>query len=560
MRDALLVRRMRRQILPLGEGPYSVLHGEGILPDWIPSAEGQCGAIAVEQTQCVTVVQDSGVEIEVELTAEGLRVDASYRVPRSATRPAICRALFCDPFPATLVGLSRDIVDWEEILDTTAISAHARIRAERYRRDLGVGGPVPHPRRIAQLRPGPVEMDFGPVQIVVRMAADRSTSSLQPERAPAPDAGPQVPGAVPGRGAGAPAQPDRRESRNSGPAHACPGKDVRPDPGDEPISNGTRPKDGKMTHTTILIIGSGPAGCTAAIYAARAGLDPVMLEGLQPGGQLTITDEVENYPPFASTTGPGLMSEMKAHVTAAGTDIRSRIADRLDREAETGFFVATLDDGSVIHAETVVLATGAKAKWLGIPSEAAFMGRGVSACATCDGFFYRGKEVLVVGGGNTAVEEALYLSNLAAKVTVIHRRDSFRAEKILQDRLFARENVEVVWNSEIDEILGDEMGVTGARVRCGDASVEIPAHGVFVAIGHAPETAVVAGLVDRDQSGYVLVKPGATITSCPGLFAAGDVSDPVYRQAITSAGFGCMAALDAEKYLAGRPVTQVVAA
>jgi thioredoxin reductase (NADPH) len=305
-----------------------------------------------------------------------------------------------------------------------------------------------------------------------------------------------------------------------------------------------------MTKSTeLLILGSGPAGCTAAIYAARAGLDPIMLEGLQPGGQLTITNEVENYPPFASTTGPGLMAEMKEHAQSAGVEICARIAEELSFDPEDKIYLATLDDGTLVRAKSVVLATGATARWLGLPSEEAFMGRGVSACATCDGFFYRGKEVVVVGGGNTAVEEALYLANLAAKVTVIHRRDSFRAEKILQERLFSRKNVDVIWNAEVDEILGDDNGVTGLRLKIEGETKDIETHGVFIAIGHAPQTDLVADLVDRDCSGYVIVKPGSTITSRPGLFAAGDVADPHYRQAITSAGMGCMAALDAEKFL-----------
>ncbi len=302
--------------------------------------------------------------------------------------------------------------------------------------------------------------------------------------------------------------------------------------------------------TKALILGSGPAGCTAAIYAARAGLEPVMLEGLQPGGQLMITNEVENYPPFASTTGPGLMAEMRGHAEAAGVKIYSRIADTLEHRPDTNTFLATLDNGETIEAATVILATGAKARWLGLATEEAFMGRGVSACATCDGFFYRGKEVVVVGGGNTAVEEALYLSNLASKVTLVHRRDSLRAEKIMQERLFARTNVDFVWNAEVGEVIGDASGVTGVRLWTPQGSRDLAAHGVFIAIGHAPETSMVADLVDRDAAGYVIVKPGSTITSHSGIFAAGDVADPHYRQAITSAGMGCMAALDAERYLA----------
>jgi len=309
---------------------------------------------------------------------------------------------------------------------------------------------------------------------------------------------------------------------------------------------GTTPLQNKIT-----IIGSGPAGCTAAIYAARAGLEPIMLEGLQPGGQLTITNEVENYPPFASTTGPGLMAEMRSHCLAAGVVIVARIVERIET-ARRGGYICFLDDGSQLVSTTLVIATGARANWLGLPSEDAFKGRGVSACATCDGYFYRGRDVIVVGGGNTAVEEALYLSNLANKVTLIHRRDTLRAEKVLQTRLMSKNNVSIVWNAEIREIVGDHMGVTGAVIRRSDGTLnDIAAHGIFVAIGHAPETSIVGALLALDPAGYIPVVPGTSITSAPGIFAAGDVADPVYRQAITSAGMGCQAALDAERYLSG---------
>jgi thioredoxin reductase (NADPH) len=301
----------------------------------------------------------------------------------------------------------------------------------------------------------------------------------------------------------------------------------------------------------VLIVGSGPAGYTAAVYAARALLDPVLIQGIQPGGQLTITTEVENWPGIIETQGPDLMQQMEAHARAVGTEIVSDIVTALDCSVRP--FVATCDNGQVWHADAVILATGAQARWLGLPSEARFQGSGVSACATCDGFFYRGKEVIVVGGGNTAVEEALYLANLASKVTLVHRRDSLRAEAILQRRLLNHPKVEVIWDHRVEEILGNPAeGVTGIRIaHVGTGTVkDVPASGVFIAIGHAPASSLVKDQVETHHGGYVVTAPDSTATSVPGLFAAGDVTDHVYRQAVTSAGLGCMAALEAERYLA----------
>jgi len=312
-------------------------------------------------------------------------------------------------------------------------------------------------------------------------------------------------------------------------------------------------------HCKTLIIGSGPAGYTAAVYAARANLEPVVIAGLQPGGQLTITTEVENYPGFADAIqGPWLMEQMRQQAENVGTEVVYDIVTEVEFTATP--FRAVTDGGDVYTADAVIVTTGAQARWLGLPSEQRFQGYGVSACATCDGFFFRGKEVVVVGGGNTAVEEALYLTNHASKVTVVHRRDSFRAEKILQDRLMENEKIEVVWNSMIEEILGEEdpLGVTGVRLRntlTGEVT-ERAAHGVFVAIGHDPATAVFKGKIEMDQEGYILTKPGSTHTNIQGVFAAGDVVDKHYRQAVTAAGMGCMAALDAEKYLGELSVTQ----
>jgi thioredoxin reductase (NADPH) len=311
----------------------------------------------------------------------------------------------------------------------------------------------------------------------------------------------------------------------------------------------------KVTHAKLIIIGSGPAGCTAAIYAARAMLEPIMIRGIQPGGQLTITTDVENYPGFAETVqGPWLMEQMEKQAEHVGTRLVGDHVIKLNLSQRP--FRIECDSGDVYLADAVVLATGAQARWLDLPSEQKFKGYGVSACATCDGFFYRGKEVLVIGGGNTAVEEALFLTNFASHVTVVHRRDHFRAEKILQDRLFKNPKISVIWDSALLDVLGDEnplkvKGVALKNVKTG-ATTEMRADGVFVAIGHSPATELVAGQVEMKPSGYVKVAPYSTATSVPGLFAAGDVSDDVYRQAVTAAGMGCMAALEAEKYLAAQ--------
>jgi thioredoxin reductase (NADPH) len=308
------------------------------------------------------------------------------------------------------------------------------------------------------------------------------------------------------------------------------------------------------THAKLVIIGSGPAGYTAAIYAARAMVEPLLISGFQPGGQLMITTDVENYPGFAEAIqGPWLMEQMRLQAEHVGTRIVSEYITKVDLGRHP--FLLTGDSGDTYAADTVIIATGAQAKWLGLPSEAMFQGFGVSACATCDGFFFRGKEVVVVGGGNTAVEEALYLANLASKVTVVHRRSSFRAERILQERLFKHPNVEVLWHREIAEICGVQKpapNVTHVRLkdpRSGEIS-EVKADGVFVAIGHQPATAIFEGQLPMRHGGYLSVKPGTAETEIPGVFAAGDVTDDVYRQAITAAGMGCMAALEAEKFLA----------
>ncbi|MFN7051734.1 MAG: thioredoxin-disulfide reductase [Gemmobacter sp.] len=310
---------------------------------------------------------------------------------------------------------------------------------------------------------------------------------------------------------------------------------------------------GETRHTKVLIIGSGPAGYTAAVYASRAMLQPLLIQGLQPGGQLTITTEVENWPGDTEVQGPDLMLRMEGHAKAMGAEIIGDYIASLDLSQRP--FTAQADSGTTYTADAVILATGAQAKWLGLPSEEKFKGFGVSACATCDGFFYRGKEVVVIGGGNTAVEEALFLTNFASKVTLIHRRDSLRAEKILQDRLFKHPKVEVLWNHDVSEILGTEapLGVTAVRARKVQTGEEtdVPCAGFFVAIGHAPASELVKDQLELHNGGYVKVEPGSTRTSIPGVFAAGDLTDHVYRQAITSAGMGCMAALDAEKFLAG---------
>ncbi|MEM6943443.1 MAG: thioredoxin-disulfide reductase [Pseudomonadota bacterium] len=308
---------------------------------------------------------------------------------------------------------------------------------------------------------------------------------------------------------------------------------------------------GDTRHTRVLIIGSGPAGYTAAVYAARALLEPVLIQGIQPGGQLTITTEVENWPGLVTTQGPELMQQMEAHARATGTEVISDHVSSLDVSSRP--FRAETDSGTVWTADAVVLATGAQARWLGLESEQKFMGQGVSACATCDGFFYRGRDVIVVGGGNTAVEEALYLANLASKVTLVHRRDSLRAEQILQRRLLNHPKIEVIWDHVVEDILGTMTdGVTGVRLAHAQSgeTQEIEAAGVFIAIGHAPASALVADQVETHHGGYVVTAPDSTATSVPGLFAAGDVTDHVYRQAVTSAGMGCMAALEAERFLA----------
>ncbi|MET3924719.1 thioredoxin-disulfide reductase [Devosia sp. 2618] len=306
-------------------------------------------------------------------------------------------------------------------------------------------------------------------------------------------------------------------------------------------------------HAKVIIIGSGPAGYTAAIYAARAMLEPVMIQGLQPGGQLTITTDVENYPGFADVVqGPWLMDQMKAQAEHVGTKIVNDLIVNVDFEKRP--FVLTGDSGDIYTADSVIIATGAQAKWLGLPSEQKFQGFGVSACATCDGFFYRNKEVLVVGGGNTAVEEALFLTNFASKVILVHRRDEFRAERILQDRLFKNHKIEVRWNTEIAHIDGSVMppSVNSVTLRdlVSNRTYDQPIDGIFIAIGHAPATSIFSGKLDMKPGGYLQVKPGTTETNVPGVFAAGDVTDDVYRQAITAAGMGCMAALEAERFLA----------
>lgn len=306
-------------------------------------------------------------------------------------------------------------------------------------------------------------------------------------------------------------------------------------------------------HAKVVIIGSGPAGYTAAIYAARAMLEPVMISGIQPGGQLTITTDVENYPGFADVIqGPWLMEQMKAQAEHMGTRMVGDIITEVDFDHRP--FRLTGDSGTVYTADAVIIATGAQARWLGLESEARFQGFGVSACATCDGFFYRGKEVVVVGGGNTAVEEALFLTNFASKVTVVHRRGEFRAERIMQERLFKNPKIEVIWNAEIDEVLGENMprSVKGVRIRDTKTGsvTEKSADGVFIAIGHSPATAVFAGKLDMKPGGYLKTIPGTAQTNVPGVFAAGDVTDDIYRQAVTAAGMGCMAALEAERWLA----------
>ena len=311
----------------------------------------------------------------------------------------------------------------------------------------------------------------------------------------------------------------------------------------------------KVTHAKLIIVGSGPAGCTAAIYAARAMLEPVMIRGVQAGGQLTITTDVENYPGFAEVIqGPWLMEQMEKQAEHVGTRL---VADQVVKlELAQRPFRIECDSGDVYLADAVVLATGAQARWLDLPSEQKFKGYGVSARATCDGFFYRGKNVIVIGGGNTAVEEALFLTNFAAHVTVVHRRNHFRAEKILQDRLFKNPKISVIWDTVLHDVLGDDnplkvKSVVLKNVKTG-AVTEKQADGVFIAIGHSPATELVQGQLEMKPSGYVKVAPFSTATSVPGVFAAGDVTDDIYRQAVTAAGMGCMAALEAERFLAAQ--------
>ena len=313
-------------------------------------------------------------------------------------------------------------------------------------------------------------------------------------------------------------------------------------------------------HAKLIIIGSGPAGYTAGIYAARAMLKPLLIEGLHAGGQMTTTTDVENYPGFPDVIqGPWLMEQMKLQAEHVGTEmIRDHIVEAdLSRRP----FRLKGDSGTEYTADSLVIATGAQARWLGLPSEHKFQGYGVSACATCDGFFYRGKNVIVVGGGNTAVEEALYLANIASQVILVHRRGVLRAEKILQERLFKNEKIDIMWNTELDEVLGhhDPLGVTGVKLKStltGEI-IELPIDGVFIAIGHTPQSDLFKGQIDMKTSGYIITHPRSTATSVPGVFAAGDVADDVYRQAVTAAGMGCMAALDVERYLAGiEPVAE----
>jgi thioredoxin reductase (NADPH) len=307
------------------------------------------------------------------------------------------------------------------------------------------------------------------------------------------------------------------------------------------------------THEKIVVIGAGAAGFTAAIYAARANMKPLVIAGLQPGGQLTITTDVENYPGFADVVqGPWLMQQMQAQAENVGARVMYDLVTHLD--ASTRPFQIVCDGGKVITADAVILATGASARWLGLESETVFNGRGVSACATCDGFFYRERDVAVVGGGNTAVEEALYLANICSSVTLIHRRDNLRAEQIMQERLLNHPKIIVKWNRVVEEITGDDSGVTGVRLLAnnGEPDEEIAVHGVFVAIGHDPSTAAFAEAVKLDAEGYIEVETGTTVTSAEGIFAAGDCVDKIYRQAVTAAGMGCMAALDAERWLAAQ--------
>ena len=316
---------------------------------------------------------------------------------------------------------------------------------------------------------------------------------------------------------------------------------------------------GETRKTRVLIIGSGPAGYTAGVYASRAMLNPILVQGMEPGGQLTTTTEVENWPGDTEVQGPDLMVRMEAHAKAMGCEVVQDLITSVDFSKRP--FVAQSDSGTEYVADALILATGARAKWLGLPSEEKFKGFGVSACATCDGFFYRGQEIAVIGGGNTAVEEALFLTNFASKVTLIHRRDELRAEKILQDRLLKHPKIEPLWHHTLEEVIGAEnpLGVEGIKVKHVDTGdiKELPVKGVFVAIGHAPANELVKDVLETHMGGYVVTKPDSTETSIPGVFAAGDLTDHKYRQAVTSAGMGCMAALEAERFLAEHELDDV---
>ena len=317
----------------------------------------------------------------------------------------------------------------------------------------------------------------------------------------------------------------------------------------------------QIKHSRVLIIGSGPAGYTAAVYAARAALNPVLVQGIQPGGQLTITTDVENWPGEVSIQGPDLMVKMAAQAEHVGAELVSDTIVSVDLSKRP--FVAIGDSGTEYHGDTVVITTGAQARWLGLPSEMQYRGFGVSACATCDGFFYRGKTVAVVGGGNTAVEEALFLTNFAAKVYLVHRRDALRADKVNQSRLFANPKIEAIWNAEVVDVIGTQNppGVTAVRLAStnGGAGRDLAVDGLFVAIGHDPATELFRGQVRMDDEGYIVTAPDSTATSVPGVFAAGDVKDKVFRQAVTAAGMGCMAALEAERFLAHHAATEIAA-
>ncbi|MBO37755.1 MAG: thioredoxin-disulfide reductase [Rhodospirillaceae bacterium] len=315
-------------------------------------------------------------------------------------------------------------------------------------------------------------------------------------------------------------------------------------------------------HTPVLIIGSGPAGYTAAVYTARASLMPHLVTGMETGGQMTITTDVENYPGFAEVIqGPWLMEQMQGQAAAVGTEMHTDLITKIDFSERP--FRCVGDTGDIYLSETVIVATGAQARWLGLPTEEKFMGFGVSACATCDGFFYRGKEVAVVGGGNTAVEEALYLTNHASKVTLIHRRDELRAEKILQNRLLSNEKIEVLWDTAVEEVVGNEdpLGVTAIKIKNtkNDNISELAVDGLFIAIGHDPATKLFVGHLDMDEEGYIITASDSTATSVPGVFAAGDVQDKEFRQAVTAAGTGCMAALEAEQFIAENPMSTMAA-